>query len=424
MVWICLLLLFTLGSTYSFAEMQILLDGKPVPFTATSGHPFIDGNNRTQVPFRQVLEAFGAEVSWDAETRTAIAEYNGDIVQVPIGERALYKNGIKYRLDAEAQIVDGRTYLPVRAVVESFGAAVGWDAENSAVSVSRGSLVTPTYAPAQEIEVGMAETDVSASLGEPDRIVKSVYGFDWWIYRADDKGHFEVGIGDHTVQAVYGMGTTNYWAYSVASGQGKAEVEAAYGEPLQGIRRGNTIYLNSYKYAEVYEQAETYTWVFYDHLADAVVSAVLVISKPVEEAFSQDFLNGDPLVHSYEQHVLELTNAVRERFGLAPLTNNEEVALVARSHSEDMAVRQYFQHTNLDGLDPFDRMDQAGIRFRRAAENIAAGQYTPMLVVEGWLNSAGHRENLLGAFEELGTGVYFGGDMSVYYTQNFITQPK
>ena len=103
-----------------------------------------------------------------------------------------------------------------------------------------------------------------------------------------------------------------------------------------------------------------------------------------------DFTELDPEVVAFA----ELMNEHRLDVGCAPLTWNVEVAMVARAHSQDMVDRDFFAHTNPDGASPFDRMDAAGIDFSGAAENIAWGYPTAEAVLDGWLNSTGHRNNI------------------------------
>jgi uncharacterized protein YkwD len=88
-----------------------------------------------------------------------------------------------------------------------------------------------------------------------------------------------------------------------------------------------------------------------------------------------------------------------------------------------MQARSYFAHMNPDGLSPFDRMKNEGIKYKSAAENIAAGYINSIYAHYGWMNSdSGHRETLLdGKLTRLGTGVALGGSYNVYYTQNFYT---
>lgn len=114
-------------STFAFAsEISIEIDDEKVEFTETSGAPFIDEQSRTQVPLRVTMEAFGAEVGWDQENQTAIVEKDGIKVEVPIGEKYILKNGESIETDTSAVIKNNRTYLPIRAVVEAFRAAVKW----------------------------------------------------------------------------------------------------------------------------------------------------------------------------------------------------------------------------------------------------------------------------------------------------------
>jgi uncharacterized protein YkwD len=91
---------------------------------------------------------------------------------------------------------------------------------------------------------------------------------------------------------------------------------------------------------------------------------------------------------------VDLMNDHRESAGCPRLTWNQDVALVALAHSEDMVERGFFDHTNPDGESPFDRLQNAGIPYSGAAENIAWGYSTATAVLEGWLNSSGHKANI------------------------------
>lgn len=121
-----------------------------------------------------------------------------------------------------------------------------------------------------------------------------------------------------------------------------------------------------------------------------------------------------------EKQILEITNAERKKYGIDELVWNEELAALARAHSADMAKRGFFDHVNPDGKTPFDRMRDAGIKYFVAAENIAAGQSSPERAVEEWMNSDGHKMNILNpSLKELGVGMARGGDYGIYWTQNF-----
>lgn len=126
-------------------------------------------------------------------------------------------------------------------------------------------------------------------------------------------------------------------------------------------------------------------------------------------------------VTEYEAEVLALTNAERRKVGCPNLNANATLTAVARDHSADMIARNYFSHTSPDGTTMSDRVNASGYRWRGLAENIAAGQGTPQQVVTAWMNSAGHRTNILNcAHVDLGVGLSYGaqGDDRPHWTQN------
>lgn len=117
------------------SEININIDDENVVFSKNLGYPFINKNNRTLVPFRVTLEKFGARISWDSESNAAMAKKNGITVKVPIGKNYILIDEIKSEIDSPAIISEGRTYLPIRAVLEAFGAEVDWDRQTKTVVV-------------------------------------------------------------------------------------------------------------------------------------------------------------------------------------------------------------------------------------------------------------------------------------------------
>lgn len=123
----------------------------------------------------------------------------------------------------------------------------------------------------------------------------------------------------------------------------------------------------------------------------------------------------------FAEEVLRLVNIERANNNLSPLTLDSALSKVALSHSKDMHDSGYFSHTNLSGQSPFDRLKNAGITYRAAGENIAAGQTTPSSVVNSWMNSDGHRKNILSSsYTKMGLGYYYGSKgYKHYWTQIF-----
>ncbi|APC65561.1 hypothetical protein AAV35_14100 [Salimicrobium jeotgali] len=128
-------------------------------------------------------------------------------------------------------------------------------------------------------------------------------------------------------------------------------------------------------------------------------------------------------VSAFEREVVELTNEKRAAYGLPPLELNEELSRVAKQKSFDMHENSYFAHQSPTYGSPFNMMNMFGLNYQYAGENIAAGQISPEEVVEAWMNSEGHRANILNEnYDEIGVGyVDSDGYYVTYWTQFFYT---
>ena len=128
----------------------------------------------------------------------------------------------------------------------------------------------------------------------------------------------------------------------------------------------------------------------------------------------------DSTVISYENEVIRLVNEIRVKNGLKALTADWELSRVARYKSQDMKDNNYFSHTSPVYGSPFNMIKNFGISYKSAAENIAKGQKTPQAVVNAWMNSSGHRANILNSsYTKIGVGYVADGN---YWTQMFIRQ--
>lgn len=127
-----------------------------------------------------------------------------------------------------------------------------------------------------------------------------------------------------------------------------------------------------------------------------------------------------------ETEVLGLVNRQRTRIGLPPLKFSARLAVIARGHSYDMAMRHYLAHNSPDGVAPADRIIGAGIAFHAVGENIYADDDAdsadlPKRAIEGWLKSPDHLANIVSSkFTETGVGVAESADGRTYVTQDFV----
>lgn len=123
-------------------------------------------------------------------------------------------------------------------------------------------------------------------------------------------------------------------------------------------------------------------------------------------------------LNAYEKQVVTLVNEERAKNGLGALKIDTALSKMARVKSNDMATHKYFDHTSPTYGSPFDMMKQFGITYQYAGENIAMGQQTPQEVMNAWMNSEGHRANILNKnFTHIGVGYVENGH---YWTQEFI----
>lgn len=126
-------------------------------------------------------------------------------------------------------------------------------------------------------------------------------------------------------------------------------------------------------------------------------------------------------IKSQENEVIRLVNVERAKYGLPALKANWQLSRVARYKSQDMVDKGYFSHTSPTYGSPFKMMEAFGIKFSAAGENIAMGMRTPAEVMNAWMNSPGHRNNILNnSFNEIGVGLAKDSKGRQYWTQMFI----
>lgn len=128
----------------------------------------------------------------------------------------------------------------------------------------------------------------------------------------------------------------------------------------------------------------------------------------------------ESVVSQQAKDVLSLVNAERQKQGLSSLSLSDKLTAVANEKAHDMAENNYFSHTSPTYGSPFQMLQQYGIRYKTAGENIAAGQRSAEEVMNSWMNSSGHRANILNsAYTEIGIGYYSGGSYGTYWTELF-----
>lgn len=204
------------------------IDGKTVMFNESTGFPYIINTGRTMVPLRACLSAIGCEVSWNQQTQTVVSRKGEIEVEVPIGKSEILVNQTRVPIDTVAIIKNGRTYIPLRSVMEAYGYAVDWDSKTGTVlasSISKMALTpfninggtTGVFSRKQLPFTGFdgVQADVTlpmVTIAEKGDCPYVYFGFDW----KNDVGNVEGGF-----QFIEDPNHPNYNKWTVVLHQGK-----------------------------------------------------------------------------------------------------------------------------------------------------------------------------------------------------------
>ncbi len=273
------------------------------------------------------------------------------------------------------------------------------------------------------IEIGATRQTVEANYGAPQRESENEYGVKWSAYHQNYQNFFMVAYDEQDL--VRGLYTNQALLASqndVTFDSDKQMIRNLFGEPEDSIRKGLANYLiQSEGEYDVYHLDNNYVTIFYDLHQDEKITAIQIIEENLELNKNQLYTAAsDALKAGFESQLFDLTNASRVKQGLSVLEWSEAASQTGRKHSADMAVNHYFDHTNLAGQSPFDRMKADQITYTTAGENLAYGQTSSIFAHQGLLNSAGHRKNILNpSFAKLGIGVSFNEEQQPYFTELF-----
>lgn len=285
--------------------------------------------------------------------------------------------------------------------------------------------------------LGKKEKEIKKIYGNPDRIDPSAYGYEWWIYNQNADEYFQLAVEKGKVVSAYGIGDqVNVMPFKI--GQSIDEIYSSlYAETFIDIEANGSTYRfelseEDMNMRPIIELGDIYAQLYLDKFTGSLSSvrfldgSTLLKHKPYELTYRgslppEEVLSDDDWAKIEEgnaKQIFNISNIMRKRFNVAPLQWDEPTATVAYLHSYDMADANYFSHVSETKGDLADRLDAGEVAYVLAGENIAVNYVDAIAVMEGWLNSEGHREALLNdEFTYLGVGVY-----EKYYTQNFISK--
>jgi uncharacterized protein YkwD len=276
------------------------------------------------------------------------------------------------------------------------------------------------------IEIGDKKETVEQKLGSPNRSTENEYGVKWHTYHEHYHNFIMIAYDeDNKVAGLYTNQDLISSPTGIQLGSSQEAARAELGEPLTAIRKGLISYqLQSNGEYDLFQLDNSYATIFYDKHQNNQVTAIQLITEELEQNKKHYYTeSSQALKKGFEYQLFDLTNAARIQHGLGIVGWDEEVRVTARDHSKDMAVNNYFDHTNLEGQSPFERMQEDDILFSVAGENLAYGQVSSIFAHEGLMNSLGHRKNILKPeYEFLGVGLAFNEKSQPYFTENFFAQ--
>jgi len=287
------------------------------------------------------------------------------------------------------------------------------------------------------VTIGKDIEEIKKEYGDPGRIDPSSYGYDWWIYNQDQEKYFQLAVKKEKVVSAYGIGE-NINVSPFYIGQPIDEIYSSLSiEMAIDVDTENGAY--SFELSEedmnmrpLIKMGKFYVQLYLDKFTGTVSSIrflnaeTLLKLRPYELPFRGE-LEEEEIVEEEKWKLIEqgnqlqifdLTNVIRKRFDVNTVQWNEPVAEAAFLHSRDMADNDFFSNTSPTKGNLDQRLTNEGIEYVNAGENIAVNYVDSIAAVEGWLNSKGHRETMLGAeYTDLGVGIYHK-----LYTQNFISK--
>lgn len=382
----------------------------------------------TFVQARSIADIFDISLSWNANDRTIMFEKDNKIIKYKIDSNIVEINNKIDYIKYPALLVDSKAFIPIYSLCNYLDYDIRWNSEKKVVEVKTKNTILKNDTNIKEfnfngLEIGDSLSKLNEKLGEQDRIDKNEYGFLWYTYENSNIGYIQVGIYKDKIVGFYLNSKLWQTSSGIKDGSEKYSVKDKYGDNVKYIDKKNIRYnLNEKDEYEIFDYEGCYVTIFYDLFENSTVNSILVIEKSMESLNESYFgEQSDEIALNAEKELTKIVNAERSKRYLEKLTLYEELSNSALGHTMDMISKGYFEHDNIDGLTPFDRMSNEGIKFYSAAENIAAGQRGAIYIHEALMNSEGHRVNILGDYKNIGIGIRYGGKYGLYCTQNFCT---
>ncbi|NDO45677.1 stalk domain-containing protein [Clostridium sp. MD294] len=397
-----LFVIFSLGSVSVYADniskndISVEVNGTQLKM---SHSPQIIENS-TLVPLRDISDALNITIEWNENEKTIDVYGINDTYTLEIDNFTVKsKHSNTILLNAAPTIIDNKTFVPIRFIAESMGADILWNDASKTVLITTNEQKQINNLEKIELSLsnkkvytGQKLSELKKDFGEPSRIDKSIYNLDWYIYNQDYSKFIMIAVKDNVVVGYY----TN----------------------VKGFILNDKI-----KYDAVYngESDDKQIKIYKDSNNDNKIYAVLVVLLSYQ---NENADNSQKFLDTQARENFDILNTFRTNYGISILEWDNLLVQSSQAHCIDMAEKGYFAHNSLDGTTHKDRILATGIKNTIAwGENIVAGRELAVDTFDLWINSLGHRVNMLREnFTHVGiASIYKEGSIYNYYSgQNFV----
>lgn len=378
----------------------VFLDGEEVSLTGAAA--FFDTKiGIIMAPVDLFSSALGAEVDYNSETGVVVISREDTTITFAVDDTAAKLNNRNVTLDTPPVIKDGAVYVPLRFSAENLGYELAWDSDERRVDIKT----------VYDYELGITREEMTKLYGTPSGTLTSEKGYEWKVYQTDTDYQL-VGLDEGRVVAYY----VNSETWKLPSG-------VQYGTKLATC---NTI-MNGLGYQSAagtgyttYTSKESTLTVYYTESGEKPIYAALFEYTE----YATKCVVTPSVLTMMERTLADLTNVMRARAGLEPLTFDQDVSAVAKAHSNDMAEHNFFAHMGTDGLDKAGRMEAAGYGACYVSEAISKAYPNSFATFASLYANATYSEVLLANFDAVGVGYSYNPDSDgvLYCVQLFYAE--
>lgn len=363
-------------------------------------------NNQIYIPMRSFFESLNQNVNWNNKLRVAESTFMDKKIGFVVNSENIIVNNQNKTIKEEIKIIDKKTYIPIVEVLRSIGIKSNVEKNNLFIEIKEYPILE--YNEEEIIKFNDMEA-IRSVLGKEKRVLVSLYNTKDYIFKNKDILSLVVKEEKGEVIEL----TSNSKDISI----GDIKVGDTYNkEKLDRVNR----YYNMLGYnldAKKIDEGNIVSFVKLEKIDSLNNMSLLKTNKKIEILYTEEVLN------SYEDLVFEYINNYRINNKKSLLSKDDTLREFSNRHNKEMIKYNYFSHDSIEKGSYYNRVTDLlkSKNYSLIAENIAAGIFTPDEVINEWLNSKVHRENILNDFDKIGISINYAlkSRYGLYFTTNF-----